>query len=110
MKLLFCLHRENCIRLPGRARRQAALEKTNELQKSIDGWEMKDIGQCCNELIRGKLVCFTVGYFLAHMLVDNKSITNTLGSIVYRHCMFQLIFSDLAANATLEGIIKSLYI
>lgn len=53
---LLCFHRENCIRLPGRARRQAALEKTNELQKSIDGWEMKDIGQCCNELIRGIVI------------------------------------------------------
>lgn len=49
--------KENCIRLPGRARRQAALEKTNELQKSIDGWEMKDIGQCCNELIREDVLC-----------------------------------------------------
>nr|CAD7264644.1 unnamed protein product [Timema shepardi] len=40
------------VRMHGRARRQAALDKTNELQKSIDGWENKDIGQCCNEFIR----------------------------------------------------------
>lgn len=44
--------KEVSIRMHGRARRQIALEKTNELQKSIDGWEGKDIGQCCNEFIR----------------------------------------------------------
>nr|CAD7402580.1 unnamed protein product [Timema cristinae] len=44
--------RDAGVRMHGRARRQAALDKTNELQKSIDGWENKDIGQCCNEFIR----------------------------------------------------------
>ncbi|XP_047105232.1 protein son of sevenless-like, partial [Schistocerca piceifrons] len=44
--------RESGIRMHGRVRRQIALDKTNELQKSIDGWEGKDIGQCCNEFIR----------------------------------------------------------
>lgn len=37
----------------GRARRQAAMKKINELQKSIEGWDSKDIGQSCNEFIRG---------------------------------------------------------
>ncbi|XP_076042569.1 son of sevenless homolog 2-like isoform X2 [Oratosquilla oratoria] len=31
--------------------RQAALQKMNEVQRSIDGWEGKDIGQSCNELV-----------------------------------------------------------
>lgn len=42
---------EAFLRMHGRTSRQAALQKMNELQKSIDGWEGKDIGQCCNEFI-----------------------------------------------------------
>lgn len=34
--------------------RPAALTKMNELQKSIDGWEGKHIGESCNEFIMGK--------------------------------------------------------
>nr|XP_033807180.1 son of sevenless homolog 2 isoform X2 [Geotrypetes seraphini] len=34
-----------------------AIKKMNEIQKNIDGWEGKDIGQCCNELImEGSLI------------------------------------------------------
>lgn len=42
---------ETSLRLFSRMSRPAALQKMNELQKSIDGWEGKDIGQCCNEFI-----------------------------------------------------------
>jgi len=38
----------------GRANRDIALNKMNELQRSIDGWEGKDIGQSCNEYIMGE--------------------------------------------------------
>ncbi|XP_054976129.1 son of sevenless homolog 1 isoform X4 [Sorex araneus] len=31
--------------------KQLAIRKMNEIQKNIDGWEGKDIGQCCNEFI-----------------------------------------------------------
>lgn len=46
------IKREIIIRTNGRMRRQLATEKTNELQKAIDGWDLKDLGQYCNELIR----------------------------------------------------------
>lgn len=49
------LYRELSLRFQGRGDRQAALGKMNELQKSIDGWEGKDIGQSCNEFIMGKI-------------------------------------------------------
>lgn len=42
---------ETSLRLQGQSGRQAALTKMNELQKSIDGWEGKDIWQSCNEFI-----------------------------------------------------------
>ncbi|XP_058800908.1 protein son of sevenless isoform X2 [Phymastichus coffea] len=44
--------RDSGLRMQSRARRQAALEKTSELQKTVDGWDQKDVGQCCNEFIR----------------------------------------------------------
>ncbi|XP_028047175.1 protein son of sevenless isoform X2 [Monomorium pharaonis] len=40
------------LRMQSRARKQAALEKISELQKTVDGWDQRDIGQCCNEFIR----------------------------------------------------------
>lgn len=37
--------------------KQLAIKRMNEIQKSIDGWEGKDIGQCCSEFIlEGPLV------------------------------------------------------
>ncbi|XP_025160647.1 protein son of sevenless isoform X2 [Harpegnathos saltator] len=40
------------LRMQSRARKQAALEKISELQKTVDGWNQRGIGQCCNEFIR----------------------------------------------------------
>uniref|UniRef100_T1J9K9 Ras-GEF domain-containing protein n=1 Tax=Strigamia maritima TaxID=126957 RepID=T1J9K9_STRMM len=42
---------ETSLRIFGHMSRQAALTRMNDLQKTIDGWEGKDIGQCCNEFI-----------------------------------------------------------
>ena len=42
---------EGYLRLYGRTNRAAALTKMSELQRSIDGWEGKDIGQFCNEFV-----------------------------------------------------------
>ncbi|KAJ8668108.1 hypothetical protein QAD02_009771 [Eretmocerus hayati] len=46
------IKKDSGLRMQSRARRQAALEKTSEMQKNVDGWDQKDIGQCCNEFIR----------------------------------------------------------
>ncbi|CAM1325467.1 SOS1 (predicted) [Pycnogonum litorale] len=42
---------ETSLRIHSRMSRQLALQKMKELQKSIDGWEGCDIGQCCNEFV-----------------------------------------------------------
>ncbi|KAK3580871.1 hypothetical protein CHS0354_032932 [Potamilus streckersoni] len=42
---------EISLRLQGRTGRQAVVQKMYELQKSIDGWEGKDIWQSCSEFI-----------------------------------------------------------
>lgn len=49
---MFC--RETSLRLQGRTGRQQVVQKMSELQKSIDGWEGKDIWQSCSEFILGK--------------------------------------------------------
>lgn len=43
-------------------RRLLAIEKLNEMQKAIDGWDGKNMGQCCTEFIReGVLTKITSG-------------------------------------------------
>uniref|UniRef100_A0A8C2AG13 Son of sevenless homolog 2 (Drosophila) n=1 Tax=Cyprinus carpio TaxID=7962 RepID=A0A8C2AG13_CYPCA len=44
---------EPLYRLYSRASRskQAAIKRMNDIQKSIDGWEGRDIGQCCSQFI-----------------------------------------------------------
>lgn len=42
---------ETSLRLHGRTGRQAIVQKMTDLQKSIDGWEGKDIWQSCSEFI-----------------------------------------------------------
>ncbi|KAJ8341104.1 hypothetical protein SKAU_G00333950 [Synaphobranchus kaupii] len=37
--------------------KQLAIKRMNEIQKSIDGWEGKDIGQCCSEFILEGALC-----------------------------------------------------
>jgi son of sevenless-like protein len=43
------------LRLHGRTGRQAIVQKMTDLQKSIDGWEGKDIWQSCSEFILGNI-------------------------------------------------------
>lgn len=51
------------LRMQSRARRQAALEKTSELQKTVDGWDQRDVGQSCNEFIRGMKNIYIDNYY-----------------------------------------------
>ncbi|KAG7295439.1 hypothetical protein JYU34_021616 [Plutella xylostella] len=43
---------EATLRMATRARRQLAIEKCNEMAKIVENWDLRDIGQCCNEFIR----------------------------------------------------------
>ena len=52
--MLFINFRDTSLRLQGRTGRQAVVQKMSELQKSIDGWEGRDIWQSCSEFILGK--------------------------------------------------------
>ena len=45
------LPKDTLVRMNSRARRQTAIEKTRDLQNSVEHWD-KDVGQCCNEFIR----------------------------------------------------------
>lgn len=61
--------RDSGLRMQSRARKQAALEKTSELQKNVDGWDQRDIGQCCNEFIRGRILSlYMVKLILVHRM------------------------------------------
>lgn len=58
--LTFC--RETSLRLQGRTGRQQVVQKMSELQKSIDGWEGKDIWQSCSEFILGIYIKKNITY------------------------------------------------
>ncbi|XP_058060632.1 protein son of sevenless [Anopheles bellator] len=45
------LPKEYFTRVNSRARRQSAIEKTRDLQNTVEHWD-RDVGQCCNEFIR----------------------------------------------------------
>lgn len=45
------LPKESLVRTNSRVRRQQAIEKTKELQSTVEHWD-KEIGQCCNEFIK----------------------------------------------------------
>lgn len=45
------LPKDTLHRMQSRARRQLAIERTKDLQASVEHWD-KDVGQCCNEFIR----------------------------------------------------------
>lgn len=49
------LVQRNAIAVHPRVRRQVALEKIHELERIVENWDPKDVGQCCNEYIRGRL-------------------------------------------------------
>lgn len=49
--------RESYVAMSSRARRQLAIERTRELQNTVEHWD-KDVGQNCNEFIRGNINLF----------------------------------------------------
>ncbi|XP_037957376.1 protein son of sevenless [Teleopsis dalmanni] len=46
------LPKESCVPMSSRARRQLAIERTRELQNTVEHWDDKDVGQNCNEFVR----------------------------------------------------------
>ncbi|XP_058846528.1 son of sevenless homolog 2-like [Acipenser ruthenus] len=62
---------EPMYRLYGRQVRskQLAIKRMNEIQKSIDGWEGKDIGQCCSEYILEGPLCHTGAKHERHLFL-----------------------------------------
>jgi son of sevenless len=54
------LPKESLMRTNSRVRRQQAIEKTKELQTTVEHWD-KDIGQCCNEFIKDDTLMKLVG-------------------------------------------------
>lgn len=41
-----------------RLRRQAALDKIHDLERSVENWDSRDVGQCCNEFVRGNYMMY----------------------------------------------------
>ena len=70
-------HWENSLRFQTHLRdRKTAVQKMMEVQKRIDGWEGKDLQQCCNELlVEGKLFKY-VGKGTRAMFSTKTSETN----------------------------------
>lgn len=52
-------YRESYVTMSSRTRRQAAIERTRELQNTVEHWD-KDVGQNCNEFIRGNIHTYKV--------------------------------------------------
>jgi son of sevenless len=52
LNILTTLPKESLVRINGRARRQLAIEKTRELQNTVEYWAKEDVGKSCNEFFR----------------------------------------------------------
>lgn len=58
-----------------RARRIQALMKIQDLEKNVENWDGRDLGQCCNEFVRGNNNLLVINYYLIFIITELLTIS-----------------------------------